>query len=96
MCGCMVMHAAHAATGAEGHGHAAPQGEGVPVSSSIQMASRTCSHCGFPLQEAYAFCPGCGVSLQTKCPACGQKVEAGWRACAYCGYPLGNAQQGTP
>lgn len=95
MCGCMIMHAAHAATSAGGHGHATPGSGNAPSPSSVQAAPRTCSHCGFPLQENYAFCPGCGMSLQAKCPACGQKVEAAWRVCAYCGHPLGNAQQGT-
>ncbi|GAB4505096.1 MAG: hypothetical protein Fur0043_20910 [Anaerolineales bacterium] len=86
MCGCMLMHAA---MNHEGHQHAAPQSGGASAPAAVSAPVRTCAHCGFPLQEDFAFCPHCGMSLQAKCPACGQKVKAEWHACAYCGYPLG-------
>jgi len=44
----------------------------------------------FPYSKDFSFCLVCGMSLRTtQCPACGQKVNIGWRACAYCGSPLG-------
>ena len=86
MCGCMLLHAA---MGHQGHQHDAPAGTTVDASHQAR-----CIHCGFGLQEGFAFCPGCGMSLQTAtCPACGQKVETGWRACAFCGSPLGKSAE---
>ncbi|MBI2331897.1 MAG: zinc ribbon domain-containing protein [Chloroflexi bacterium] len=81
MCGCMLMHAM---MNHEGHS-ASPQPGGAP--------GRQCEHCGFPLQQGYAFCPSCGMNLRAAdCPACGQKVDPAWKTCAYCGSPLGEAQ----
>ena len=91
MCGCMLMHAAM--NHQEQH-HPASQSApaptfGVPSASS----ARQCSHCSFPLQESFAFCPNCGTSLRAaECRACAQKVDPGWKACAYCGAPLGELQ----
>jgi len=85
MCGCMLMHAT---MNHEGHQPVSQPGS-APVAAA--PASNTkCAHCGFPLQQGYAFCPSCGMSLRTaKCSACGQKVDPNWSACAYCGSPLG-------
>ena len=90
MCGCMLMHAA---MNHEEHQHA-PQSGTVPVTAVLAASERQCAHCGFPLQQGYAFCPSCGMSLQAAdCSACGQKVDPTWKTCAYCGSPLGEAQK---
>lgn len=90
MCGCMMMHATmdHQEHNPVSQSVSGPGVNPMPVSGGNQ-----CSHCGFPLQQGFAFCPGCGMDLKTvECPACRQKVDPGWRACAYCGSPLGEAQ----
>jgi double zinc ribbon protein len=85
MCGCMLMHAA---MDHEEHRHTA-QPEGTFVAPLPGASAQKCAHCGTPLKQDFAFCPGCGMSLgAANCPACGQKVEASWKACAYCGSPL--------
>jgi len=93
MCGCMLMHAA---MNHQEHNPAAPFASGSEVNTMPVTSGQRCAHCGFPLQQGFAFCPGCGMSLRTaECPACGQKVDPGWRACAYCGSPLGEVQERT-
>jgi RNA polymerase subunit RPABC4/transcription elongation factor Spt4 len=88
MCGCMPNHASM------DHG----QGDHQPMQQTVTSAAaaaqgmpgRKCAHCGFPLQDDYDFCPGCGMNLQTvKCPACGQMVVASLVSCPHCGSPLG-------
>ena len=88
MCGCMLMHAM---MDHEGHQPVTPT---ASVFNNMSVANgQRCIHCGFPLQQGFAFCPGCSMSLKTtECPACGQKVDPVWKACAYCGSPLGEAQ----
>lgn len=82
MCGCMLMHTMMN----HGEHQHVPQTGQAPAAS---MPEQQCKHCGFPLRQGYAFCPGCGMSLETaKCPACGQKVHPDWTACAYCGAAL--------
>jgi len=91
MCGCMLMHAT---MNHQEHNTASPPASGSGANTIPTASGGRCAHCGFPLQQGFAFCPGCGMSLRTaECPACGQKVEPGWRACAYCGSPLGEAQE---
>lgn len=86
MCGCMLMHAT---MNHDEHQHASQPGNTPAVAAA---STYKCAHCDFPLQQGYAFCPNCGMSLRTtKCPACGQKVDPSWAACAYCGLPLGEA-----
>jgi len=87
MCGCMLMHA----TMDHQEHHSVAQSASDPGVNSISASSgQRCAHCGFPLQQNFAFCPGCGMSLKTaECPACGQKVDPSWRACAFCGSQLG-------
>lgn len=89
MIGCILMHAVM-----KHQGHQPAQQSGPAPATSTQAASgRQCAHCGFPMQQGFAFCPGCGMSLRTaECPACGQKVGPTWGTCAYCGSPLGQAQ----
>lgn len=88
MCGCMLMHA--------GMNHSEHQTAAQPspeTEAKSAAAGLRCAHCGFPLQQGFAFCPGCGMRLRTAvCPACGQKVDPSWSACAYCGSPLGELQ----
>ena len=90
MCGCMLMHAM---MNHEEHQHTSPS---APVSAGNLVSAgsgQPCSHCGFHLQQGFAFCPKCGMSLKTtECPACGQKVDPTWSACAYCGSPLAMAE----
>jgi predicted amidophosphoribosyltransferase len=90
MCGCMLMHGMMSHEGHQPGSQSAP----APAANAMPAtAGQRCLHCGFPLQQGFAFCPGCGMNLRTvQCPACGQKVEPNWRACAYCGSPLGEVQ----
>jgi len=90
MCGCMLMHAT---MNHQDH-QPANQSASVPAANAMPAASgQRCVHCGFPLQQGFAFCPNCGMSLRTaECPACGQKVDPTWSSCAYCGSPLGEVQ----
>lgn len=83
MCGCMLMHATM--------NHGEQQHTSQTGSTPLAPAPNTkCAYCGFPMQQSYAFCPSCGMSLRTaNCSACGQKVDPAWVACAYCGSPLG-------
>lgn len=91
MCGCMLMHTM---MNHEEHQPVTPSTSGA---NSMAAPSRQhCIHCGFPLQQGFAFCPGCGMSIKTtECPACGKKVDPAWKACAYCGSPLGEVQGQT-
>lgn len=100
MCGCMLMHAT---MNHEEEHHPVSQSAPALTANVISASSlRPCSHCNFPLQRGFAFCPNCGmpapvaqaqVSLRiAECRACGQKVDPGWKACAYCGAPLGELQ----
>jgi predicted amidophosphoribosyltransferase len=91
MCGCMLMHgmmnheAVHHPTS-----HPTP----TPTNSTpLASGEQRCAHCDFPLQQGFAFCPNCGMSLRmAECEACGQKVDPIWEMCAYCGSPLSEAQ----
>jgi len=91
MCGCMLMHAA---MNHEEQHHLASQSAPAPTANASSASSvRQCSHCSFPLQRSFAFCPNCGANLRmAECSACGQKVDSSWKACAHCGAPLGEAQ----
>ncbi len=85
MCGCMLMHA----TMNHDEHQSAPQSGAAPVVALPTTFDRQCTHCGFQLQQGYAFCPNCGTNLRTaECSACGQKVDSSWKTCAYCGSPL--------
>jgi hypothetical protein len=90
MCGCMLMHET---MDHEGYQHYPPQPMETPMAGVMPAANRqVCPHCAFPLEQGFAFCPNCGMSLKTsKCSACGQKVDPSWSKCAYCGSPLGQA-----
>ena len=87
MCGCMLMHAMM------NHGELQPATQDEPGANAMPVSSQQhCAHCGFLLQQGFAFCPGCGIGLQTvQCPSCRQKVEPGLRACAFCGSSLGES-----
>ena len=91
MCGCMLMHATmnHQDHQPDTRSVSVPAANAIPATNG-----QRCTHCDFPLRQGFAFCPGCGMSLLTaECPACGQKVDPGWRTCAYCGSPLGEVQE---
>ena len=45
----------------------------------------TCSNCGVPVKDNWAFCPNCHGQLQHTCPGCGNLVRNEWQICAYCG-----------
>jgi hypothetical protein len=91
MCGCMMMDAAM-----DHQGHmVSNQPALAPKPNSMSDSSGWhCAHCGFPINQGFAYCPNCGMSLKmTKCPACGQKVDPAWSACAYCGSPRGEMEK---
>jgi predicted amidophosphoribosyltransferase len=92
MCGCMLLHATmnhpeqktviQTARGAD---------------AATGAGARYCKQCGFPVNQDFSFCPGCGAGLQAAmCPACRQKVDPSWGSCANCGYPLGETQGKFP
>ena len=89
MCGCMMMHTMM------DHQEHQSSAQADPGTNPMQMIGKQhCAHCGFQLQQGFAFCPNCGMSLRTaECPACGQKVDPSWRTCAFCRSPLGNTQE---
>ena len=63
MCGCMLMHATM------NHQEHHPGNQPATVSGTTTLSasgSRPCAHCGFPLQQDFAFCPSCGINLWTK------------------------------
>jgi RNA polymerase subunit RPABC4/transcription elongation factor Spt4 len=71
-----------------GHDHGETQQS--HATSRTPVAEMTCTHCGYPLQAAFAFCPNCGTSLRTaSCWSCGRDVEATWKTCPYCRSELG-------
>ena len=89
MCGCMLMHAG---MGHQDHQPVAQSASAPGADAILVPNGQRCAHCGFLLQQGFAYCPGCGMSLQTvECPACGHKVDPSWRACAFCGSPIGEA-----
>jgi RNA polymerase subunit RPABC4/transcription elongation factor Spt4 len=93
MCGCLLMHAAM-----DHSGHQSAEQPMSPPHASVMPASggERCSHCGFTVQQDFAFCPNCGMSFRTlECPACGRKVDRAWSGCAYCGSPLGETEKGA-
>lgn len=91
MFGCMLMHAT---MNHEEHQHASHSVSAPAMSAMPTANGKKCSHCDFPLGQGFAFCPNCGMNLETmKCDACGQKVDPAWSACAYCGSPLGEAEK---
>ena len=47
-----------------------------------------CARCGAVVDESYAVCLQCGISLQAGCPSCGRTVSPEWKVCAYCGETL--------
>jgi predicted amidophosphoribosyltransferase len=86
----------HATMNHQEHQTVTQSASGPGANPTTFSSGQRCTHCGFPLQQGFTFCPGCGMSLRTaECPACGQKVDPGWKACAYCGSPLGEAQEQT-
>lgn len=88
MCGCMLLHATMNHTGQQPVNQSAPG-----VDAATGAGKQQCKHCGFPVDQNFSFCPGCGARLgAVPCPACGQKVEPSWGACAYCGFPIGEAR----
>lgn len=91
MCGCMLMHATM--NHEEEHHPVSQSASGPTTNVSSASSARPCSHCNFPLQQGFAFCPNCGMSLRiAECGACGQQVDPGWKTCAYCGAPLGELE----
>jgi RNA polymerase subunit RPABC4/transcription elongation factor Spt4 len=91
MCGCMLMHAA---MDLQEH-QPVIQSALIPGANAIPVSNgQRCTHCGFLLQQGFAFCPNCGMHLRAaNCPACGQKVDPGWKACEFCGSPLGEPNE---
>ena len=44
-----------------------------------------CPGCGIPVQDHFAFCPGCGQVLKPQCPKCQSQVREEWKICPRCG-----------
>ncbi len=60
-------------------------------------AGSGCPGCGAPLRNpGAAFCPKCGMSLQIRCPVCGEPAEESDRFCSACGGPLARHEETIP
>jgi hypothetical protein len=49
---------------------------------------KPCSGCGTLVKPGFAFCPGCGTTMQPTCPNCGRAAEPTWSNCPQCGQKL--------
>lgn len=49
----------------------------------------TCPGCQKPIQDDFAFCPGCGHVLKPQCPKCKTEIRNGWKICPHCGTKIG-------
>lgn len=52
-----------------------------------------CQHCQFENRQGVKFCEGCGLALESPCPACGHTGPAQRRFCGECGQQI--AQDST-
>jgi len=44
-----------------------------------------CAQCGTDVPQAFAFCPGCGISVHPVCSQCGKPLQREWMNCPHCG-----------
>ena len=55
-----------------------------PQRISTERAAE-CDRCGENLDEAWSYCPYCGLTLDRTCSNCGRSIErSDWRVCPYC------------
>ncbi len=45
----------------------------------------SCPQCGTDVPQAFAFCPGCGISVHPVCSQCGKSLQREWMNCPHCG-----------
>jgi type IV pilus assembly protein PilB len=50
-----------------------------------EVGARCCTHCLFPLEHFYLYCPQCARPLVQQCRGCGKRLQKNWRVCPYCG-----------
>jgi hypothetical protein len=48
-----------------------------------------CPGCQKPVQDNFAFCPGCGRVLKPQCPKCQTEIREEWKVCPRCGAKIG-------
>jgi len=51
----------------------------------------SCPQCGTDVPQAFAFCPGCGISVHPVCSQCGKPLQREWMNCPHCGYRVARA-----
>jgi hypothetical protein len=44
-----------------------------------------CPRCRTDVPQAFAFCPGCGMSVHPTCAQCGKSLQPEWMNCPHCG-----------
>lgn len=44
-----------------------------------------CPKCAVDVDQAFAFCPGCGAAVNPTCAGCGKSLQREWANCPYCG-----------
>lgn len=57
----------------------------------FETVAASCPHCDvdLPTGRRVVYCPSCGRQVQeATCPACGDRLEPGWRFCVTCGHTL--------
>lgn len=67
----------------------------TPAAPEARLSAETqprCRHCGAPLVQGAAFCPGCGkvqsVPAPAYCAQCGAQLRENARFCPTCGEPV--------
>jgi len=50
-----------------------------------EVGARCCTHCLYPLEHFYLYCPQCARPLVQRCRGCGKRLRKNWRVCPYCG-----------
>ena len=55
-----------------------------------------CAHCGFEVQNGFAFCPKCGSKQPSACPGCGYACEPDFAYCPKCGGQIDAAVKAGP
>lgn len=60
----------------------------VLAGAGLEAAGRRCRGCGYRLNDAMIFCPGCGKGPENGCSNCGKRLRSGYRFCPGCGHSL--------
>ncbi|HEX3049004.1 MAG TPA: zinc ribbon domain-containing protein [Bacillota bacterium] len=65
-----------------------PDSNTCPLCGKVNpLGPLRCQKCRVPIQKGWKSCPGCGLTLETNCPHCGEKTFFG-DYCDHCGKEL--------